>query len=237
VAQPFDRIDAVLARGIRYSDDYDTAKLQLAVFYYWAKASRAARASVRMAETGSIAEGLLLLRGLYDLVVDCLWMCLEPLDRARLFYDATAVEFERQRELLGKLGVTQFDSEAVKAIEHNREHFERVAHQFKTKKGDDRQHWAPGTIRDRAREVERRDSDMEGLEDWYVLLYKTLSAYEHSAPSLCFQFVATEGHVFTPAANPSILSPEVFGKALGLLLGALMQKTMRHLGVTPDDFK
>ena len=65
VAQPFDRIDAVLARGIRYSDDYDTAKLQLAVFYYWAKASRAARASVRMAETGSIAEGLLLLRGVF----------------------------------------------------------------------------------------------------------------------------------------------------------------------------
>ncbi len=232
-----ERLDALLARGIGHSDDYDTAKLQLAIFYYLTKASRAARASIRMAQTGSFTEALLLLRGLYDLVVDCLWMCLDPVVRARLFYDATAVGFERQRELLKELGVTDVEADTVEAIEHNRRHFEQAGHQFKTKRGNDRPHWSPGTIRDRAAEIERVDPDMEGIENLYLMLYKVLSAYEHSEPALCFQFVAISEGTFRAAAEPSMLSPQAFGSALGLLLGALVKRASGHLGLTLEDFK
>jgi hypothetical protein len=85
--------------------------------------------------------------------------------------------------------------------------------------------------------LEQADSDLEGLESvLYPLLYKVLSDYEHSAPVLCFQFVKRDANVLRVEPSPSVISATHFGQALGVLLTALIAKTMGSLGLSPEDF-
>lgn len=230
-----ERLDALLSRPVTLPNNDAEAILRLAVFYYWTKAARTSRAAVRLADADDLAEALLLLRGLYNIVVDCLWMCSDPIARSRRFYDATAVGLERQRASLAASGAA-FDSDTAAAIAQNRAHFERASPQFTNKKGKVLTEWGSGSLRDRARDVARADPELDGLDTLYDMLYGALSEYEHSAPFLCFQFVRINDRLLSRAPNPSSISKIQFGTALGLLLGALVKKTMHHLDLTPNDF-
>ena len=227
----------VRTRRLVLSEDSDRAKLQLAVLYYWIKAVRAARAASHVAAAGYLVEGLLLQRGLYNLVVDCLWMCADPVPRTRLFYDSTAVAFERWRTMLGKAGAETFDVDTQVAINANREHHDRVVEKFQDRKGRVRVEWAPGSIRDRVNQLATSDPELQGLADVYDLLYGMLSDYEHSAPILCFQFVQRDDREIFAVSNPMPMDATAFGRALGVLLGSLVLKTMTVLGLTRDAFR
>jgi hypothetical protein len=109
-------MERILRGEFAMPTDPDQAKLRLALLYYWSKAARTARAAVRVADSGEIAEGLILLRSLYNLVVDCLWMCLDPIARARLFYDSTAIALEKQRGMLADFGHEDFSPEVIAGI-------------------------------------------------------------------------------------------------------------------------
>src|SRR5207249_1306049 len=114
---------------------------------------------------------------------------------------------------------------------------DRIADQFRNKRGRDRVEWTPGSIRDRANALAQHDEELGGLADLYELLYGTLSDYEHSAPVLCFFFVQREDRDIFAAPDPTIIPPDKVAQALGVLVGALVAKTMGILGLSADDFR
>lgn len=217
-------LEQALRAPIARETDRDRAKLQLAVLYYASKAVANADAARKLLETHSFYEACILIRGLYNLTVDFLWLCQEPVVRARRFYDFTAVGFEAEYNRYVKLGV-DLPAVATDATQQNRGHFARVADGFRDKKGKLRSEWAEGTIRDRAEALGRKNQELKPLGEWYDLLYKKLSDYEHSAPGLSFEYVQWDDRSIWAVPRKEIGHPtaHTYGQLLGLLVGLVLR--------------
>jgi len=224
-------LEQALRAPIARETDPDRAKLQLAVLYYASKAVANADAARKLLETQSFYEACILIRSLYNLTIDFLWLCQEPIVRARRFYDFTAVGFEAEYNRYVKLGI-DLPPTATGAAEQNRGHFSRVADDFRDRKGKLRSEWAEGTIRSRAEALERKDPELKPLGEWYELLYKKLSDYEHSAPGLSFEYVQLDDRFVWAIPRKQIGQPtaHTYGQLLGLLVGLVFRAAI-GLGV------
>lgn len=213
----------LLQRPIVRSPEPNRAKLQLATLYYGSKAVATADAAKRLLLAHDLYEAWLLIRSLYQVAVDFLWLCQNPLVRAERFYDGLAVALDEEAKRYERREA--LPNKAAGHVRHNRQHAARAANLFTDKRGKIRSEWAIGTIRDRASELGRADPELAALGDMYDLMYKKLSDFEHSSPALAFQYVDTSGDHLRARSRPSLNqeTAQELGTLLGLLIGLVIR--------------
>jgi hypothetical protein len=223
-----------LQEPIERAHDPARAKLQLATIYYCSKAIGTAEAARKLLLEHHIYEAWLLIRSLYSLAVDFLWMTQDPLTRAQRFYNGLAVALDQEAQRYEHLGILPAGVEA--SLENNRAHASSVSHQFTDNRGRIRPEWAVGTIRDRACAIVQGDPELEPLTNWYDLLYKKLSDFEHNGAALAFQYVDTEGDHLR--AHPQVVldnaTAEQLGSVLGILIGLVFRAAINVGVLAPD---
>jgi hypothetical protein len=229
----FEALHALLRKPVRFGRK-ETGKQQIAALYYATKALHTARASQRLIEAGDEYEAWLLLRTLYNLTIDALWVFHTP-EGAERFYDATAVGLERHARNYSKLGA-ELSQETQSKIEANREHFERVKHSFLSAKGKIMPEWAPGSIRDRADALGQIDSRLQFLGETYDDIYARMSDFEHSHPMLFTLYVELDGNRVRAKAKPEVERERGawLAQVLALLTWLVFDEAGKTLGIPAE---
>ena len=140
------------------------------------------KCSSRFPKYDSALDGALILRGIYDAMLQALFILSDPTkceERAQLYMDYYWVErhgaitlFDKNpTALAGRIKASPKRIQAEPAIEKE---FQQVKAKFLTDDGKLRRHWYRGSLRDLAKDV--------GLEPEYELLQKQLSGAVHSSP-------------------------------------------------------
>lgn len=141
------------------------------------------RALHRHAQHDFRADGMTILRAMYDAQLQVLYILADPADadeRAQLFLDFRWIEQRRMQELL-EGNPTQLAQTLLKSPRRaegeaaREENFQRLRPNYLTRKGKLRADWYPGTLRELAKTV--------GLESEYEILQRTLSGAVHSTPT------------------------------------------------------
>lgn len=208
------------------------AKQQIAAQYYGTKALRTARAAQRLVEAGDLYESWLLLRTLYNLVVDALWTLRTP-GGAERFYDAAAAGLERHARTHEKRG--DLAPDILSMVSANREHFDRVKSKFTTEKGKVKPEWAPGNIRNRAEGLARTDATLKSFGDLYEELYARLSDFEHSHPVLFTLYVEANGDQIRAKPKPTDLDTQKWiAQGLSILCVLVVVEAGKSLGISSE---
>ena len=126
-------------------------------------------------------DGAMILRGIYDAMLQALYILVDPVhrtERAQLYLDFFWVEKKKAIQLFDKsptaLGKRISESPQRASVEPAIEQeIERVRPSFENAKGKLRNHWYDGSLRDLAKAV--------GFEAEYELLQKHLSGVVHSS--------------------------------------------------------
>lgn len=227
-------IEELLSRQVVLQEGMP-GKRQIAALYYSTKAVRTARACQRLVEAGDLYEGWLLLRALYNLTVDALWV-LRTENGAERFYDATAVGLERHARRYQTRGV-DLGAEVRQKVTLNRRHFDRVKESFVTAKGKISADWAPGSIRDRADFVGKEDSQLRPLAEMYDDVYGRISDFEHSHPMLFTLYVRVDGGNVSAKTKPvpDQKSADWLAQSLAWLIWLVFNDAGKILGIRPEE--
>jgi len=138
----------------------------------------------RFAKNDWRADGMTLLRAMYDAHLQALYILADPTkadERAQLFLDFRWIEQRRMQKIIERnpTRLARKLMQSPKRLEGEAEreaNYQRLRPKFATKDGKkDRGDWYPGTLRDLARAV--------GLESEYEILQKDLSGAVHSTPT------------------------------------------------------
>lgn len=219
---PLNHIRSLVERPIVLDSDPSRRPIQLAGLYYAARALALAEAVETLLREERNFEAALLTRTLYNLAVDFLWICCEPVPRAQRFYDATGVALStRTTRYAGTEALSA--EEMTEAIASNETHASRVRNEFVDKKGKIRREWAPGSIRDRADAIAAARPGLD-LARVYDTVYGELSAIEHTEPFLAFEVVKLDGDrlAVAPRGRAGSHLGQPVAQVTGVVLSAIL---------------
>jgi len=160
-------------------DAYHIASLALA-----AKALKNYQAILILCSHGFGEAALVVVRGLFEDVVNLAYISQEPVERAQLFAEFNIIEKKRLLANLERAGMGTEQEEADWQQNWEAE-YQRLRPKFLTQRGEDAQYWSGLNVRQMCTAVDEATAPLtRPLLKAYHLLYVYVSQYTHGGSSL-----------------------------------------------------